>query len=142
MAAEFTSPRSWAFTLIGIDEYLRRFGDRRANQIRESLTAKLMQRYADAATDEWHWFEEGFVRQRQAAPCDDSQRALSGKAMLELGLKTLRWPMKVQDLGWRFPSWGRLERILPAGGKGAVRSTAHRGAGHGFCLHRGVSRDG
>src|SRR5688572_7570995 len=31
VAAEFTSPRAWAFTLIGIDEYLRRFGgDRRA----------------------------------------------------------------------------------------------------------------
>ena len=45
VAAEFTSPRAWAFTLIGIDEYLRRLGgDRRANQIRESLTAKLMQR--------------------------------------------------------------------------------------------------
>src|SRR4029077_20950030 len=29
-AAEFTSPRAWAFTLIGIDEYLRRLsGDRR-----------------------------------------------------------------------------------------------------------------
>ena len=29
-ATEFTSPRAWAFTLIGIDEYLRRLsGDRR-----------------------------------------------------------------------------------------------------------------
>jgi glycosyltransferase involved in cell wall biosynthesis len=37
IAAEFTSPRAWAFTLIGIDEYLRRLsGDRRANQFRES----------------------------------------------------------------------------------------------------------
>ena len=26
VAAEFASPRAWAFTLIGIDEYLRRFG--------------------------------------------------------------------------------------------------------------------
>ncbi|HSY44339.1 MAG TPA: glycosyltransferase family 4 protein, partial [Candidatus Acidoferrum sp.] len=47
VAAEFASPRAWASTLIGIDEYLRRFsGDRRASQIRESLTAKLVQRYA------------------------------------------------------------------------------------------------
>src|ERR1035441_4313388 len=59
VAAEFASPRAWAFTLIGIDEYLRRFGgDRRANQIRDSLTTKLMQRHADAATEEWQWFEE------------------------------------------------------------------------------------
>ena len=46
VAAESTSPRAWAFTLIGIDVYLWCLsGDRRANQIRESLTAKLTQRY-------------------------------------------------------------------------------------------------
>src|SRR6185436_3032700 len=40
---EFTSPRAWAFILIGIHEYLRRLsGDRLANQIREILTARLM----------------------------------------------------------------------------------------------------
>ena len=40
VAAEFSSPRAWAFTLIGIDEYLRRFsGDRRANQIRNARHA-------------------------------------------------------------------------------------------------------
>ena len=78
VAAEFTSPRAWAFTLIGIDEYLRRFGgDRRANQIRESLTAKLMQRYADAATDEWHWFEEVVSYANAKLPhAHDSQRTL------------------------------------------------------------------
>src|SRR5882757_3622384 len=56
---EFASPRAWAFALIGIDEYLRRLsGDRLVNQVRESLTAKLMQRYADAAGEDWHWFED------------------------------------------------------------------------------------
>src|SRR6185369_15733045 len=56
---KFTSPRAWAFALIGIAEYLGRLGgDRRVTQIREELTAKLMQRYHDAATGEWHWFED------------------------------------------------------------------------------------
>ena len=33
-----TSPRAWAFALLGIDEYCRRFaGDRMANQVREEL---------------------------------------------------------------------------------------------------------
>src|ERR1041385_3656808 len=58
-AGEFTSPRAWAFALIGIDEYLRRLsGDRRANQIREALTAKLVQNHARVATEEWQWFED------------------------------------------------------------------------------------
>ena len=41
---EFTSPRAWAFGLIGIHEYLRRLsGDRLVNQTRETLTCRLME---------------------------------------------------------------------------------------------------
>lgn len=100
VAAEFTSPRSWAFTLIGIDEYLRRFsGDRRANQIRESLTTKLMQRYADAATDDWHWFEDvvSYANAKLPHAIILSGRCLNNEPMLELGLKTLRWLTKIQS---------------------------------------------
>ncbi|MBI5686336.1 MAG: glycosyltransferase family 4 protein [Verrucomicrobia bacterium] len=99
VAAEFTSPRAWAFTLIGIDEYLRRLsGDRRANQIRESLTAKLMQRYADAATEEWQWFEEmvSYTNAKLPHALILSGRCMSDGTLLETGLKTLRWLIKVQ----------------------------------------------
>ena len=99
VAAEFTSPRAWAFTLIGIDEYLRRFGgDRRANQMRESLTAKLVQRYADAATDEWHWFEDvvSYANAKLPHAMILSGRCLNNSTMLDLGLKTLRWLTKIQ----------------------------------------------
>jgi glycosyltransferase involved in cell wall biosynthesis len=99
VAAGFTSPRAWAFTLIGIDEYLRRFsGDRRANQIRESLTAKLMQRYTDAASDEWQWFEEvvSYANAKLPHAMILSGRCLNSSPMLELGLKTLRWLIKIQ----------------------------------------------
>ncbi|HLP77248.1 MAG TPA: glycosyltransferase family 4 protein, partial [Candidatus Paceibacterota bacterium] len=94
VAAEFVSPRAWAFTLIGIDEYLRRFGgDRRASQFRESLTAKLTQRYADAATDDWHWFEEvvSYANAKLPHAMILSGRCMDNATMLELGLKTLRW---------------------------------------------------
>ncbi len=99
VAAEFSSPRAWAFTLIGIDEYLRRFGgDRRASQIRESLTAKLAQRFADAATDDWHWFEEvvSYANARLPHAMILNGRRLNSAPMLELGLKTLRWLIKIQ----------------------------------------------
>ena len=99
VAAEFTSPRAWAFTLIGIDEYLRRLGgDRRASQIRESLTAKLMQRYADAATDQWQWFEEivSYANAKLPHAMILSGRCMNDPAMVELGLKTLRWLIKTQ----------------------------------------------
>ncbi|HEV2436464.1 MAG TPA: glycosyltransferase family 4 protein [Verrucomicrobiae bacterium] len=99
VAAEFMSPRALAFTLIGIDEYLRRFsGDRRANQIRESLTAKLMQRYADAATGDWQWFEEvvSYANAKLPHAMILNGRCLNNGPMLELGLKTLRWLTKIQ----------------------------------------------
>ena len=99
IAAGFSSPRAWAFTLIGIDEYLQRFsGDRRANQIRDSLTAKLVQRYADAATNEWPWFEDvvSYTNAKLPHALILSGRCMKDGAMVELGLKTLRWLTKLQ----------------------------------------------
>jgi glycosyltransferase involved in cell wall biosynthesis len=99
VAAEFTSPRAWAFTLIGIAEYLRRFsGDRRAHQIRESLTAKLMQRYADAATEDWQWFEDNvsYVNAKLPHALILSGRSMNDAGLLATGLKTLRWLVQIQ----------------------------------------------
>lgn len=99
VAADFTSPRAWAFTLIGIDEYLSRLsGDRRANQIRETLTARLVQRFADAATEDWQWFEDSVSYTNAKLPhaLILSGRCMNNPAMLELGLKTLRWLVKIQ----------------------------------------------
>ena len=43
---EFTSPRAWAFGLIGIHEYLGRLsGDSFVNQTRDKLTCRLMERF-------------------------------------------------------------------------------------------------
>ena len=99
VAADFTSPRAWAFTLIGIDEYLQRFGgDRRAKQIRELLTAKLLQRYTDAATEDWQWFEDAvsYANAKLSHALILSGRCMNNAAMTEVGLKTLRWLLKIQ----------------------------------------------
>jgi hypothetical protein len=99
ISAEFSSPRAWAFTLIGIDEYLRRFGgDRRASQIRETLAAKLMQRYADAASDEWQWFEDvvSYANAKLPHAMILSGRCMNNQQMVEVGVKTLRWLLKIQ----------------------------------------------
>ncbi len=99
VAAEFSSPRAWSFTLIGIDEYLRRFsGDRRASHIREKLTTRLLQSYGDTARDDWQWFEEvvSYANARLPHALILSGRCMNNKPMLELGLKTLRWLIKIQ----------------------------------------------
>jgi len=104
VADGFTSPRAWAYTLIGIDEYLRRLsGDRRADQIRESLSAKLMLRYTDAATNDWQWFEDvvSYANAKLPHALILSGHYENNKEMLELGLKTLRWLTGIQtsDVG-------------------------------------------
>ncbi len=98
-ATEFTSPRAWAYTLIGIDEYLQRFGgDRIVNQVRELLAAKLVQRYTDAASEEWQWFEDvvSYANAKLTHGMILSGRCMKNETMLEIGLKTLRWLTKVQ----------------------------------------------
>jgi glycosyltransferase involved in cell wall biosynthesis len=99
VAAGFTSPRAWASTLIGIDEYLRRLeGDRRAGSIRDILTTRLLQRHADAASGDWPWFEENvsYANARLPHSLILSGRSLGNEPMVELGLSTLRWLVGVQ----------------------------------------------
>jgi hypothetical protein len=122
VAAEFTSPRAWAFTLIGIDEYLSRLGgDRRANQIRESLNAKLMQRYADAAFEDWQWFEDlvSYTNAKLPHALILSGRCMKDAGMLETGLKALRWLVKVQT--------SEAGSFRPVGSNGFYRRGQERG---------------
>lgn len=103
-AAEFSSPRAWAYTLIGVDEYLRRLsGDRRASQIRESLSAKLLQRYADAATEDWRWFEDvvSYANAKLPHAMILSGHYMGNPKMLEVGLSALQWLTRIQtsDVG-------------------------------------------
>src|SRR5260370_3411413 len=64
-----TSPRAWAFALIGIHEYLRRFaGDRRAGQVREGLAGRLLDLYQKNNSEKWHWFEDRLTYCNAALP--------------------------------------------------------------------------
>jgi glycosyltransferase involved in cell wall biosynthesis len=96
---EATSPRAWAFALIGIHEYMQRFsGDRRANQFREELASRLLALYHNNCSDEWHWFEEGLTYCNAALPqallmCGQS---ISNNAMIEAGLESLSWLADLQ----------------------------------------------
>jgi len=99
VTTEFASPRAWAFTLIGIDAYLRRLsGDRLVNQIRESLAAKLMQCHANVAAGEWQWFENELTYANARLPhaLILSGRGMDNPAMVATGRETLRWLVKVQ----------------------------------------------
>jgi len=90
----FTSPRAWAFGLLGIHEYLRRLsGDSLVNQTREMLTVRLMELYDRHAHTDWRWFEEelSYDNARLSHALIVSGRATGQERVLQRGLDTLRW---------------------------------------------------
>jgi hypothetical protein len=96
---EFTSPRAWAFGLIGIHEYLRRLsGDSQVNQTRETLTSRLMELFERTAQPDWRWFEEDvtYDNAKLAHALILSGRATGQQAVFERGLQALRWLTELQ----------------------------------------------
>ena len=96
---EFTSPRAWAFGLIGIHEYLRRLsGDSLVNQTRETLASRLMELFERTAQPDWCWFEENLTydNAKLAHALILSGRATGQQAMFERGLDALRWLTELQ----------------------------------------------
>ncbi len=96
---DFTSPRAWAFSLIGIHEYLgRRKSDRLASDVREELTGRLMTIFDKVAGPGWTWFEEGLTydNAKLAHALLVSGRATGQRRVYERGIQTLRWLVNVQ----------------------------------------------
>jgi glycosyltransferase involved in cell wall biosynthesis len=96
---EFTSPRAWAFGLIGIHEYLRRLsGDSLVNQTRETLTGRLMKLFESNAKPDWCWFEDelSYDNAKLAHALILSGHAARQPAVLECGLQALRWLNEIQ----------------------------------------------
>jgi glycosyltransferase involved in cell wall biosynthesis len=96
---DFTSPRAWAFGLIGIHEYLRRLsGDSLVNQTREALTTRLMDLFGRSAKPDWCWFEDelSYDNAKLAHALILSGHATGRPAVFERGLQALRWLNEVQ----------------------------------------------
>jgi hypothetical protein len=98
-AKEFSSPRAWAFTLIGLDAFLAAVPrDFRASRMRNLLADKLMHILSLVETRDWVWFEEGLAYDNARLP---QALIVTGIAMriptyVEAGLRSLRWLMALQ----------------------------------------------
>ena len=96
---DFTSPRAWAFSLLGIDEYLRRLGgDRAATQARDILATRLSELFDRADKPDWPWFEDelAYDNAKLAHALILTGRTTGQEALLEKGLRALRWLAEVQ----------------------------------------------
>jgi len=110
----FTSPRAWAFALVGLHAYLTRFGgDTPARRIRELLAERLLAQFKANASADWPWCEDVLTYDNAKLP---HALILAGKEsgnreMLAQGLLSLEWLVKLQvmdsgrvsligNLGW------------------------------------------
>jgi len=96
---EFSSPRAWAYTLLGIQEYLDFYpGDRDAQHLRSALSRRLLEMYEEIRSPDWKWFENilayGNARLPQALLLVGS--AGSDDRMISAGLEALDWLLKTQ----------------------------------------------
>lgn len=120
---ETKSPRTWAFTLLGIYEYFRRLsGDRAAAQARDILTQRLIDLYDQVSSEDWPWFEESLSYANARLPqvlILGGQWAGNARAF-EIGLQSLRWLVSVQKApGGHFRPIGSMG-FYARGGKPAA----------------------
>ncbi|RKX74731.1 MAG: glycosyl transferase family 1 [Spirochaetes bacterium] len=95
----FSSPRSWAFSIIGISEYLKSFsGDMEARRTFEILSSRLFDLYRKNATEEWPWIEDKvtYANGKISQALIISGRILQNKEMKEAGLRSLEWLDNIQ----------------------------------------------
>jgi len=96
---DFQFPRAWAFGLIGIHAYLRRFsGDSEVRRVRETLANRLFELYQSNATDDWPWIEDTVTYANGKIPHAllMSGRWLHQGDMIEAGLRSLEWLVRIQ----------------------------------------------
>jgi len=96
---EFRSPRAWAYTLVGIQEYLHAYpGDRDAQKVQSALAQRLLEMYESVRRPEWKWFEDvlayGNARLAQSLLLVGS--SCSDERMVAAGLEALDWLSRMQ----------------------------------------------
>jgi hypothetical protein len=99
-AAEgLTSPRAWAFTLLGLDAYCSIDEDNVvALRLRRLLADRLVAILASVETRDWVWFEEGLAYDNARLPQALIVTGISTAipAYSKAGLKSLTWLMTQQ----------------------------------------------
>lgn len=95
----FTSPRAWAFSILGMQAYLDWFpGDRLIQGARNTLANKLLDVYERTHTATWLWFEKSLSYSNARLP---QALLIAGmrsgnRRMIQVACESLSWLMKEQ----------------------------------------------
>jgi glycosyltransferase involved in cell wall biosynthesis len=104
----FSSPRAWAFTLLGLDSYCA-LGvcDQGAVRLRTVLADRLVDALSASEREGWVWFESVLAYDNARLPqaLIETGSMLQRPAYVEAGLRSLRWLMGQQTApaGWFRP---------------------------------------
>ena len=96
---KFTSPRAWAFVLLGLDVYCTLAGgDSFADRIRRLLADRLMSMFLATESNDWVWFEGTLAYDNARLSQGLIQTGLTTHTprYVEAGLRSLRWLMSIQ----------------------------------------------
>jgi glycosyltransferase involved in cell wall biosynthesis len=98
----FTSPRAWAYCILGMQAYLDWFpGDRAIQGTRNALADRLLDIYEQSHTDTWQWFEKSLSYSNARLPqaLILAGRRSNNKRMIDAGTESLRWLIAEQHRG-------------------------------------------
>jgi glycosyltransferase involved in cell wall biosynthesis len=96
---ELGSPRTWAYALLGIDEYLGAFqGESKVEAIRQQLAGRLLHLHRTVSRRDWAWFEEDvtYDNARLSQALIVSGARTGSDEMLTVGLQSLQWLVELQ----------------------------------------------
>jgi hypothetical protein len=95
----FTSPRAWAYTLLGLSFYVKRFpGASNAYRVRDALARRLLDQYRAGAGEDWPWFERSLAygNARLSQALIGAGADLANEEMTGVGLESLEWLVRLQ----------------------------------------------
>jgi glycosyltransferase involved in cell wall biosynthesis len=95
----FSSPRAWAYALLGVCSYIRRFpGASNVRRVREGLAHRLLGLYEAVASDDWPWFEQSlsYANARLGQALIRAGNDMGDTQMVDIGLRALDWLVRIQ----------------------------------------------
>jgi len=113
-ASQFSSPRAWAFSILGMQAYLDWFpGDRAIQVVRNTLANRLLDIYERSRSATWHWFEKSlsYSNARLSQALILAGRRSKNERMIAAGIESLEWLVAAQHCGER-------EIFVPIGSNG------------------------
>jgi glycosyltransferase involved in cell wall biosynthesis len=90
----FTSPRAWAYCILGMQAYLDWFpGDRAIQGARNALANRLLDIYERSHNESWRWFEKSlsYANARLSHALILAGWRSDNQRMIEAGMDSLKW---------------------------------------------------